>query len=121
MSKEYREKLIDRSRAFSLQIIKLIRTLQISNISAATIGRQLIRSATSIGANIVEGQASPTRKDFILFMRHALKSANESEYWLSLLREAGLVKPEIKCTELEREATELAKILGASLRTLRSQ
>ena len=120
MSKEYGQQLIARSRVFSLDTIRLIGTLASNNISAGAIGRQLIRSATSIGANIVEGQASPTRKDFSLFMRHALKSANETGYWLSLLRDAKLADSRM-CSKLESESIELARILGASLRTLRSQ
>jgi len=53
-----------------------------------TVTDQLIRSATSIGANIIEGKSASSKKDFIRYYEIAFKSANETKYWLGLLRDA---------------------------------
>ena len=58
--------------------------------SAQIISDQLLRSATSIGANLVEGKSASSRLEFKKFYEIALKSANETKYWLLLLRDAGL-------------------------------
>jgi four helix bundle protein len=84
------------------------------------ISKQLLRSAMSIGANVVEAKAASSRKDFTRFFHYALKSANESLYWLCLLRDA----IEIKSSELGvliSETDELSKILGACLLTLKNK
>lgn len=115
-----RNKLIQRSYHFSLEIIRLLDSIQIKNISFYIISKQLIRSATSVCANITEAQASPTQKDFTNFLSHALKSANESRYWLSLLRDTTKIKSE-KIIVLLKEIQEISRILGASIRTLKQK
>jgi len=87
------------------------------DFATQVICKHLIRSATSIGANIVEAQASPTRKDFSNFLSHALKSANESRYWLALLRDTNKFNSD--CKKLLEQAQELAKILGSTVKTLK--
>lgn len=69
-----------RTYLYALEVIKFLGSLPKDYI-ADTIGRQLLRSATSIGANIVEAQASSSKKDFANFYNYALKSANESKFW----------------------------------------
>jgi four helix bundle protein len=108
-----------RTYTFSLDIIKLIRFLP-NDMVSRTIGGQLLRSATSIGANIVEAQAGSSKKDFINYLNIALKSANESVYWLNLLRDSGIGKGE-SINVLVEDGTQLAKILGSSLVTLKKQ
>ena len=73
---------------------------------------QLIRSATSIGANMVEGGAGSTNKDFINFMHISLKSANETKYWLCLIKETLEINID-KANELIVEANELSKIIAS--------
>ncbi len=75
-----------RSYGFSLDVIDLLELLP-KNYIYQTIGKQLLRSATSVGANIIEAQAGRTRKDFANFYQIVLKSANETKYWLSILKE----------------------------------
>ena len=107
-----------RSYLFSLEIIKFIIALPKTSLFS-TIGNQLLRSATSIGANIIEAQASSSRRDFIKFFQIALKSANETTYWLSLIRDSfkNLVEEsKILLSEIE----EISKMLGKSLITLKS-
>jgi len=106
-----------RAYLFALKIIKFVEKLP-KDMATQIIVKQLIRSATSIGANIIEAQASSSRKDFKNFLNHALKSANETKFWLCLLRDVG--KSDRKETnELLDEAEQLGKILGKSLITLK--
>jgi four helix bundle protein len=72
---------------------------------------QLLRSATSIGANVVEGGSGSTKKDFINFFYVALKSANETKYWLCLIRDTIEVNKN-NLEELLKEADELSKIIA---------
>lgn len=119
-NQDYKQLLMDRTYRFSLQTMQLIDKLPQSNFSMQIISRQLIRSATSIGANIVEAQASSSKKDFTNFMSHALKSANETKYWFSLLHDSGKA-PVADTKNLLAEATELSNILGSSLLKLRGK
>lgn len=108
-----------RAYYFSLEIIKFLETLP-KNYVCLIIGKQLLRSSTSIGANIIEAQAGSSKKDFKNFIRYALKSANETKYWLCLLRD-GVNLKEDKIKSLLKEADELAKILGASVLKLQGR
>ena len=81
---------------------------------------QLIRAITSIGANIIEAQAASSRKDFINYLHIALKSGNESKFWLALARDLD-AKLLIEINEMIAEADELVKILGKSLLTLKGK
>ncbi len=112
--------LKQRSYFFALDIIKLIESLPHNNLSNQVISKQLIRSATSIGANIIEAQAGSSRKDFTNFFNYALKSANESKFWLELLRDSQKTN-ENKISILIQEVTELSKILGSSIVTLKNK
>ncbi len=73
---------------------------------------QLIRSATSIGANLVEGKAGSSKKDWKNFHVIALKSANETKYWLCLIRDT-LVTEKLKIKSLIEEAGEISNIIAA--------
>jgi len=84
------------------------------------IARQLLRSATSVGANIVEAQAGSTKRDFTNFYTHALKSANESVFWLRLLKDSKKA-PALEYEKPIDEAMQLAKLLGASILTLKGR
>jgi four helix bundle protein len=79
---------------------------------------QLLRSATSIGANVIEAKSGNSRKNLISFFSIALRSANETKYWLCLIRDTlELNKEEIN--ELIQEADEISKILGKSILTIK--
>ena len=116
----FRDKLIQRTRIFSLDVMNFVDGVSRQDYSMRIIGHQVIRSATSIGANITEAQASPSKKDFTNFLHHALKSANETKYWISLLLDSGKTNKE-KAFFLLKEATEISNILGASIVTLKSK
>jgi len=96
---------------FSKEVIVFIQQTKYERIYYSLFD-QLIRSATSIGANMVEGGAGSTNKDFMNFMHISLKSANETKYWLCLVKEVIEVNIE-KANELITEANELSKIIAS--------
>ena len=73
---------------------------------------QLLRSATAIGANVVEGKAGSSKKDWRKFYIIALKSANETKYWLCLVKDTIDVS-KMKVNELIKEADEISKIIAS--------
>ena len=108
-----------RAYQYSIKIIEFLDTLP-KDVSTEVITKQLLRSATSIGANIVEAKAASSKRDFTNFFSHSLKSANESLYWLGLLRDGKKMNnPQIEY--LLNETKELANILGSSILTLKGK
>ena len=101
-----------RTFAFALRIVRLCQVLEEKGGVARTLGWQLLRSGTSIGANVEEAQAGQSRADFRSKNSVALKEARETRYWLRLLEGTKIVKPE-RLRRLMAEAEELSKILGA--------
>jgi len=84
------------------------------------ITNQLLRSATSIGANVIEAKSASSKRDFIRFYEISLKSANETKYWLGLLRDATETDKE-KTNELLNEVEEISKMLSASILTMKNK
>lgn len=115
--KSYKEQLIKRTTKFSLDTMKLVDKLPKTDYSVRVIANQLMRSASSVGANITEGQGSSTRKDFAHFMTHAFKSANESSYWIKLLLEGKKISESNQ--HLYDESEELSKTLASTIIKLR--
>ncbi len=103
-----------------LDLIKFTETLPKDNELCKVANNQLIRSGTSIGANYIEAIAGSSRKDFTNFLSHSLKSANESKFWLALIRDSNKGDKN-KINILLQELTEMAKMLGSSIRTLRDK
>jgi four helix bundle protein len=83
------------------------------------ISDQLIRSATSIGANLIEAQSSSSRLEFKRFYEIALRSANETKYWLGLLKDAKLVDDKIIDNLLD-EVTQIAKMIAKAIIKLKT-
>jgi len=88
--------------------------------STQIIAKQLLRSGTSIGANYIETQAASSRKDFANFLHHSLKSANESKFWLCILKDSKRATQE-ETEKLLKELIEIANIFGSSLLTLKGR
>lgn len=82
------------------------------------IGNQLLRSGTSVGAHLREGKRSRSDAEMISKFEVALQELEETKYWLELLGDSGIVKPE-QLTDLLKEADELAAILVTSVKTLK--
>lgn len=98
---------------FAKDIIGFIKDVKYEKIHFS-IFDQLLRSATSIGANVVEGSSGSTKKDFVNFYAIALKSSNETKYWLCLIRDT-LETDRNKINELLKEADEISKVIASIL------
>ncbi|HEX8847271.1 MAG TPA: four helix bundle protein [Pyrinomonadaceae bacterium] len=97
---------------FSIRIVKLCQHLDERQGVGRILGRQLLRSGTSIGANVEEAQAGQSKADFISKYAIALKEARETLYWLRLLA-ATKILPAERLSELETESEELMRIIGS--------
>jgi len=116
---KFKDEFRQRVYKFALDVIGFIEQLP-KEQATRIIGEQLLRSATSIGANVVEAQGAASRKDYTNFFTYALKSANETKFWLGLLQDSG--KAEREATDkLLKETTEIANILAASILTLKGK
>ncbi len=104
-----------RTKAFALRIIKLVDTLPRST-AGQVIGRQLLRSATSVGANYRAACRAQSHPEFAAKLSIVVEEADESLYWLELLRESSLTKP-ARLLELLMEANELVAISAAARKT----
>lgn len=102
-----------------LRLIKFIDKLPKDSV-CDIIGKQLLRSGTSILANYIEANSASSKKDFINFFTHSLKSANESKVWLILLRDAGKGNQE-ELKWLLNELVEIVNILASSILTLKGR
>lgn len=102
-----------------LRLIKFIDKLPKDSV-CSVMGKQLLRSGTSVLANYVEANSASSRKDFINFFTHSLKSANESKVWLSLLKDLDKGdKTEVEW--LLKELLEISKIIASSILTLKGK
>ena len=110
--KDIRERTFD----FALRIVKLCQELDSQPGVGRTLGRQLLRSGTSIGANMEEAQAGQSKLDFISKNAIALKEARETIFWLRLLAASKII-PAGRLSELQAEAQELSKIIGSIIVT----
>jgi four helix bundle protein len=108
-----------RTFRFALQIIALVEKLP-NTISATTIGKQLIRSGTSIGANVEEATAAHSKSDFVYRMNISLREARETLFWLRLL-DASNMLPSATLAGILKEADELTRILGAIVSSARGK
>lgn len=114
-----KENLIQqKSYDFALKIIDLYRKLCKAN--DFVLSKQVLRSGTSIGANVEEAQAGQSKADFISKMSIASKEARETNYWLRLLRDSGAIeKAEIESLLVESES--IVKILTSIVKTARER
>jgi len=114
---KFKKDFIRRLIEFSLRTVKFAAKLR-KDRNLWSIVDQLIDAATSIGANVIEAKSSSSRRDYIKFFEIALKSANETKYWLCLLRDSGLGEKE-RIQALLDEATQLANMLAAGVMKLK--
>lgn len=105
---------------FALQVIQFINNQKQNHITIV-LNKQLLRSATSIGANIVEGQSASSIKEFINYYQIALKSANETKYWLYLLLQSNLVVNKDNIEGLQTNVSEISKILATIIIKLKKK
>ena len=112
-----RPEICARTYAFAVRILRLSQALN-RDATAKVIARQVLRSGTSIGANVEEAQGSHSRADFARRMNIARTEARETVYWLRLITDVGLLSRR-QTAELLGEAEEILKILVRTMKTLR--
>ena len=116
---ENKENIIaKKSYAFALEIIKLYKIL--IEKKEFVLSKQILRSGTSIGANIHEAVGSESKKDFIHKLGIAVKEARETLYWLNLLKDSNYIKLE-EFTQLYSSCNELVKILNSIILTTKER
>lgn len=117
-----RDEFKKRIYRYILRMIKFLN--QLPNYSVIReIKSQLTRSGTSIGANYFEAESASSKKDYQNFFFISLKSANETKFWLNVVKDAELVtKNHVQeCNYLLQETTEIAKIFASSILTMKKQ
>ena len=106
---EFREQLKQRTKAFALRVIRLYQSLP-ANTESQIIGKQLLRSSTSVAANYRAACRSRSNAEFYSKISIVFEEADENLFWLEMLTEAGIVKAEL-LVELCRENEEIIKIM----------
>jgi four helix bundle protein len=114
-----RRDLDERLLTYGARVIKLVESLP-RTLTGRRIGDQLLRSATSAGANYEEARGAESRSDFVHKMQVALKELRESHYWLRLLMKAEIL-PVDRLADLLDEATQLRAILSKSVATTKGK
>ena len=111
--------LRDKSKAFAKEIVFLCRKLKDNRVEGVLIN-QLLKSGTSVGANIHEAQYAQGTKDFVSKFEIALKECNESEYWLELLYETNSIS-ENEFNQMRSACVELRRMLVSTVTTVKSK
>ena len=109
----------DRTFKFALRIITLVEQAPESR-SGRVLANQVLRSGTSIGANVEEATAAYSKADFVYKLSIALKEARETHYWLRLLEESRLIK-QAHLADLLNECEEIKKVLGSIVSKVRGK
>lgn len=112
--------ITERTKEFAIRIVKACSFLSSQSDVCKTLSRQLLRSGTSIGANVHEAQSAQSDKDFIHKLEIALKEARETEYWIEILMKSELVS-ESKFKPLLEECQQIVRILIASTDKLKQK
>lgn len=107
----------ERTFNFSVKIVELVAKLPRSSVGLA-ISNQMVRSGTSVGANVEEAQNSGSKKEFIHTMTIALKEARETRFWLRLIEESGTLTG---LSDLKIENLEIIKILTSSVKNAKNK
>jgi four helix bundle protein len=105
---------------FSIRIVKMHLHLCKSQQNVITISKQLLRSGTSVGANVEEAIGGQSERDFSAKMSIAYKEARETKYWLRLLRDSGIIDTKTS-TSFLFDIEEIIKILGSIIKTVKSK
>jgi len=114
-----RDELRERTKRFALRVIRLAAALPRDRVGDV-LGRQVLKSGTSIGANYREALRASSRKHFISIIEIALREADETLYWLELLTDSGIVESSL-LSDLTKECDELVAIFTATAKTTRTK
>jgi len=119
MMKNKKTDLLERAKDFALRVVRLYSALP-KTTEAQVLGKQVLRSGTSVGAHLREGKRSRSDAEMISKTEGALQELEETAYWLELLADSGIVEAEL-LSNLIRETDELTAILVTSAKTLKSR
>lgn len=108
-----------KSYDFAIKVVSLYRYL-VEEKREYVLSKQLLRSGTSIGANVEEGIGGQSAKDFFAKLNIAYKETRESHYWLRLLKDTGYLEVE-KATEYINDCDELLRIIGSIIKTMKTK
>ncbi|MDP2038639.1 MAG: four helix bundle protein [Ignavibacteria bacterium] len=115
----YGNPVLEKSFSFGVRVVKFYSSKIKINYHNKDLFRQLLRSGTSIGANITEAQEAASKKDFINKLAIALKEAKETEYWLKLLNQSSVIE-DSEFTDLYNHCQELIRLLVSILKKLKA-
>ncbi|MBO8131537.1 MAG: four helix bundle protein [Candidatus Marinimicrobia bacterium] len=104
--------VVNKSYEFALEVIRVYKFL-VENRREFVLSKQLLRSGTSIGANVEEAESAQSKRDFLAKMNIALKEAKETRYWLRLLKDSGYIDG----SEIFERVEELCMILSSIVKT----
>ena len=110
--------VVVKSKAFAIRIIRMYKWLT-DEKHEYVLGKQCLRSGTSIGANIREGVNSQSKAEFIAKLQISIKEANETQYWLELLYETDYITKEMY-DSIYPECVELTKLLTSIIKTTKA-
>ena len=105
----------EKSFVFAVRIVNLYKHLN-EKKREFVLSKQLLRSGTSIGANVAEAEQAQSKPDFISKMSVALKEASETKYWIKLLTSTGYLT-EVECVSILNDCVELEKILVSIIKS----
>ena len=111
--------VVDKSKAFAVRMVKMYQYLSREN-NEYVLSKQVLRSGTSIGANVKEAIRAQSKPDFISKMQIALKEASETEYWIELLTETEYVS-EKQAESLLADCQELLKMLTTIIKSAKAK
>lgn len=119
MENNYKIQFYQRVYKYGLEIIRCVENLP-KDQTSKILGGQLLRSGTSVVANIIEAKSASSKKDYINFYHYSLKSANESKLWICYLRDVKKISEE-QSEKILKETEEIANILAASIITMKNK
>ena len=117
--KQYKRDIKEWAQEFAVSVVRLSIQLKMKGVDYA-LRDQLLRSGTSIGANVREAQASSSRKELIRYYEIALRSCDETQYWINVIRE-GYSLPNELFEELYRELKEITRVIARIILNLKSK
>jgi len=118
LKKENKSIIADKAYVFALLIISIYKELKAEN--EFTLSKQILRSRTSIGANVNEAISAISKKDFVFKLGISLKEARETKYWLNLLKDSDFIGQEI-FNKSNKDCDELIKILSSIILTTKQR
>ncbi|MEK7674385.1 MAG: four helix bundle protein [Verrucomicrobiota bacterium] len=109
----------NRTKAYALRVVRFFEALP-KDVTSSVLGRQLLRSGTSVGANYRAACRAKSRADFISKMENVEEECDESLYWMELLVESGRIKQAL-VNDLMKEGNEILALVVASINTARER